>query len=378
MGIQTEQLLIRNSGDVKPTPTMNNPDLVLAFGPSCLLRQVPQIVSSCFPLSKPVVCGCTTSGQIADTEIVDDELVLTLVRFEKTRVKASAVTLSQKGADSEVGVRLAEQLKGEGLVHVLVLSEGLNVNGSALLEGIQKCLPSHVSISGGLAGDGTNFSKTELLFCEEVCADQVVGIGFYGNQIRVSSAALGGWDPFGPLRTITRSDGNILYELDGRPALDIYKEYLGSYAKDLPASGLLFPLTVNLAGRSEPLVRTILGIDEDQKSLTFAGNVPEGCTARLMKANIERLVDGAADAASAAAVTLDSTVCEFAILISCVGRRLVLKQRAEEELEAAKDHLGANVTMSGFYSYGEISPFVKNARCELHNQTMTITAFTEV
>jgi hypothetical protein len=188
---------------------------------------------------------------------------------------------------------------------------------------------------------------------------------------------MGGWDPFGPDRLVTRSSGNVLYELDGRSALDLYKRYLGDKARDLPSSGLLFPLRIHTGEGETGIVRTILSVSEKDNSLTFAGDIPEGSYARLMKANFERLIDGACGAARTSHQAMGSMPAELAILISCVGRKLVLRQRVEEEVEASREVLGAGAVLAGFYSYGEISPFTPGAKCALHNQTMTVTTLAE-
>lgn len=200
----------------------------------------------------------------------------------------------------------------------------------------------------------------------------------YGERLKIGYASLGGWDPFGPERLITRARGNVMYELDGQPALALYKRYLGDDADRLPATGLLFPLSLRTPAGGEPIVRTILSVDEVEQSLTFAGDVPIGTYARLMKANFDRLVDGAIGAARTSYAAIGSITPELGILISCVGRKLILKQRTEEEVEAVRDVLGDRPVLAGFYSYGEISPFTPNARCELHNQTMTITTLSEI
>jgi hypothetical protein len=152
---------------------------------------------------------------------------------------------------------------------------------------------------------------------------------------------------------------------------------LGEHAAGLPASGLLFPLNLRTESDDTPVVRTILAIDEETQSLTFAGDIPEGSYVRLNEANFDRLIKGAEGAAEKTMLDTKSSP-DLAILISCVGRKLVLKQMIEEEVESVKEVLGQNTTLCGFYSYGEISPFSKNAKCELHNQTMTITTFKEI
>ena len=112
--------------------------------------------------------------------------------------------------------------------------------------------------------------------------------------------------------------------------------------------------------------------------MTFAGNMPEGAYARLMKANFERLIDAAAGAAETCLDAFDKTPPQLALLVSCVGRRIVLGQRIEEEIESVRDGFGKDTALAGFYSYGEISPLGLAAGCELYNQTMTITAFREL
>lgn len=187
---------------------------------------------------------------------------------------------------------------------------------------------------------------------------------------------MGGWDPFGPERLVTRSRRNVLYELDGQRALDLYVRYLGEHAAGLPATGLLFPLALRSHEGADSVVRTILSVDEMAGSLTFAGDIPEGMRARLMKANFDRLIDGATGAARGS-IGRDAAPPELALLISCVGRKLVLKQRIEEEVEAVREIVGPRATLAGFYSYGEISPAASGAPCALHDQTMTITILSE-
>jgi hypothetical protein len=263
------------------------------------------------------------------------------------------------------------------LVHVFVLSDGLRVNGSDLVRGLTQQLPKQVTVTGGLAGDGDRFQETLVFWNDAPEKDTIAAIGLYGSRLKVGYGSLGGWDPFGPERLITRSQGNVLYELDGRSALELYKQYLGEHAAGLPATGLLFPLSLRSQEGDVGVVRTILAINEKERSMTFAGDVPEGAYARLMKANFDRLIDGAIGAAKTSYQAIGAQSPELAILISCVGRKMILKQRTEEEVEGVREVLGPNAIMTGFYSYGEISPFTPSARCELHNQTMTITTFLE-
>jgi hypothetical protein len=319
--------------------------------------------------------GCSTAGQISGTEVFDAGVVATAVQFEHTQVRAASAPVTAPDS-AAAGAALASALAAPDLAHVIVLSEGLDINGEALVRGLGETLPAHVSVTGGLSADGELFQETAVLFGGAPCRNTVAAVGLYGTRLRVGCGSLGGWDSFGPERQITKATGNVLYELDGQSALALYKRYLGDHASDLPASGLLFPLSLRTRQASAPVVRTILSINDSEQSLTFAGNVPVGGYVRLMKANVDRLIDGAVGAGRTSAAALDGPV-DLALLISCVGRRMVLRQRVEEEVEGVRDIVGPAAAITGFYSYGEISPFTPKARCELHNQTMTVTTLSE-
>jgi hypothetical protein len=327
---------------------------------------------------RALMMGCSTAGEIAGEQVHDNTLVATAVRFDDTELRLATVEV-QGAEDSQAASQtLAHELNRPGLAHVFLLAGGLQVNGSALARGMRENLPASVAVTGGLAGDADRFEKTLVYLGADAAENRIIAIGFYGSRIRVGHGSLGGWDSFGPQRLITRSKGNVLYELDGRSALDLYKEYLGAYAAGLPATALLFPLALHSEHSAGGLVRTVLGVDEHERSVIFAGDMPQGSHARLMKTNFDHLVDGAAGAARGGMRTLDGAMPDLAVLVSCVGRKQVLKQRVEEELEAVRKILGPQAAMAGFYSYGEIGPGAgPGAQCELHNQTMTITTFTE-
>ena len=324
------------------------------------------------------LCGCSTAGEILGSRVYDDCIVAAIVQFASTRVLAVSESTANEADSGAVGRRAAAILNQHGLRHVLILSDGLSVNGTALISGLREKLPPSVSITGGLAGDGSRFQRTFVGLGPKIERNQVVAIGFYGPDLFIGFGSRGGWVGFGPRRRITRSQGNSLLELDGQPALALYKRYLGERAANLPASGLLFPLelTQKIAEQAG-LVRTILAMDEGKQSLTFAGDMPEGWYVRLMKATGDQLVAGAASAASDACLNSHGGGPALAIMVSCVGRRLVMGQRIDEELEAVVRALPESTEAVGFYSYGEACPLAGRDGGELHNQTMTITLLSE-
>lgn len=362
-----------------PSIPLKHPDrtLVIMFGPSRLLDAPAPIRSVLAAYPGAAAIGCSSSGEIFGTHIQDDTLVVGLLQFDHTTVRAASAPVTDPGQSFEAAQALATQLMDPGLQGVLVLSDGLGVNGSELIRGLNTVLPGNVVVTGGLAGDGNRFKRTWVIKDGVPAGGYVTAIGLYGTAIRLTHGSKGGWDLFGPERLITRSRENILLELNHKPALQLYKDYLGELASGLPGTALHFPLAIRQKqADAKRLVRTVLAIDETAESLTFAGDMPEGFYAQFMRANFDRLIQGASDAATLASPSGTDSTPTLSIAISCVGRRMVLGQRTEEEVEAAFDVLPKGTQQIGFYSYGEISPYT-TGHCDLHNQTMTLTTISE-
>ncbi|ULA63965.1 MAG: hypothetical protein LZF86_110665 [Nitrospira sp.] len=351
--------------------------LVILFGPSQLLNNPEPVQTVLTAYAGAAAIGCSSSGEIFGTQVQDDTLVVGLLEFDSTTVRTASAKVTDQSHSFDAAQTIAHQLHDPALRGILVLSDGLGVNGSDLIRGLNSVLPAHVVVTGGLAGDGDRFKQTWVLQEGRPVSGYVTAVGFYGSAVRLTHGSKGGWDLFGPERLITRSRGNILYELNRKPALQLYKDYLGELASGLPGTALHFPLAIRRQqGDAKHLVRTILAIDETDQSLTFAGDMPEGAYAQFMRANFDRLIQGASDAATSAATTKAAATPTLSIAISCVGRRIVLGERTEEEVEAAFDMLPTGSAQIGFYSYGEISPYA-TGHCDLHNQTMTLTTISE-
>lgn len=350
--------------------------LVLAFGDGRKLKDACTIarLRERFPVAQIVVCS---GNPIANDHRTDAGIVATAVQFEHSGVKGVSAALPNAEDSEAVGRSLASKLERDQLRHVLVFAEGLHVNGSALARGIAAALPVGVTVTGGLAGDGESFEQTLVGLNSPATAHQVVLVGLYGARLEIGLGSFGGWEPFGPDRTITRSDGNVLHELDGRRALDLYKELLGPLGYALPASGLLFPLKIGQDAGSMGVIRTILGVDEAAGSLTYAGDVPTGWNAKLMRTNLDALIVASRTAAQQTTSGVAPGRARLALAVSCIGRKLLLQRRVDEELAAVHDVVSTGATLTGFYSYGELAPAGALERCELHNQTMTLTTFGE-
>lgn len=349
--------------------------LVLAFGsPETIAARWSELRAR---HPQAVVLGCSTGGEIHGSEVADESISATAFEFARTKVAAAQADVDEHGGSSfEAGKTIGKQLAREDLAVLFVLSDGTRVNGSELVRGLRASVGEHVVLTGGLAGDGPRFGTTYVGLNSPPMPGKIAAVGLYGSALRVGHGSCGGWDVFGPEREITAAEANVLHELDGQPALDLYKRYLGEDAAGLPGSALLFPLRVYPADRpQEAIVRTVVGVDETAKTMIFAGDMPKGYRAQLMRGNFDRLIQGAATAAEQANGEHDGE--RVAILVSCIGRKLLLGQRIREEVEAVQDILGTAAHLTGFYSYGEVSPHAVTGCAELHNQTMTITVLSE-
>ncbi len=341
------------------------------------VKQEANKIAKLFPTS--IMLGASTSGEIFKGEVYDDTIVVSVAHFQSTTLKNHICKEIDNKTSYEDGVSIAKRLYSESLKGIFVLSDGLQTNGSKLTQGIASVVGSDVVVSGGLAGDKDRFERTWILSDGVIQEGTIAAVGFYGGNVHFEAASKGGWDSLGLQRVVTKSEDNVLYELDGKPALEIYKRYLGEKAKELPASGLLFPLEIHEENKKdgERKVRTVLAIDEATNSITFAGDIPQGAHVTFMKANFNRLINGAGESAEMLDLSdYDESNPLLCIAISCVGRKLLLKSRIDEEIEAIEEVLPRNTEVIGFYSYGEISP-VASGTCSLHNQTMTLTAIWE-
>lgn len=381
--MKTEQVRVREmagmSAALAPLQSIA-PQWVLVFGSLAFFDspRLMEVLRAAFP--DAVLLGCSTAGEISLRGVDDNTCVVTAVRFENDQIRVAGAATSLDGMEDSraAGMRIGEQLRSPHLRAVMVFAPGVAVNGSALVDGISAVIGEGIPLTGGLAGDGGAFVRTRTLGAHGVGDNGVVAVGLLGDGLQFAHGSFGGWDVFGPARKVTRCEGNVLFELDGAPALDVYKRYLGDYANELPATGLLFPFA--MLGENHDatgLIRTILGVSEEDGSLTLAGEINPDGYLKLMHANTDGLVGGAEAAAKAAVNMHHRRGDSLAVLVSCVGRKLVMGERVDEEVEAVAAVIGDRASLTGFYSYGEISPFASGVSCKLHNQTMTIALVSE-
>lgn len=366
-------------GDLETLAKDEKAQLVLYFGSYKILKtsDIYNKFKALYP--NAYIAGCSTGGEIFDRQYNEDSCSYCVISLDKSSVQGVSKALKSADDSYKVGKELATELsKKDKLRAIFILSEGLQINGSDLVRGVNETVDtSKVVVTGGLAGDGIRFQET-LVGCNNSPQPQtIVAIGFYGDDLDIKWGSNGGWEIFGPQRLITKSEGNVMYELDGKPALDLYKKYLGEEAKNLPASALYFPLAIWPQGLNpdHAVIRTILSINEENNSMVFSGDVPQGWQARLMWGKFDNILDGAVKAAETAC--LKDAEQSLSILISCLGRKSLMGQRIVDEVELSANVLGDRNCRVGFYSYGEIAPHQISEVPVLHNQTMTITTLTE-
>lgn len=363
--------------EVQPQVDTNKCQLVLCFASTEILSDpnIYQTVKEKFKSAQ--IAMCSTAGEIFHDTVQEESLVAAAICFDKTATETALVNIRDFENSYAAGNALVHKLCKDDLNYIMVLADGSLVNGSELVKGLNDAVENRILITGGLAGDGDKFNTTLVGLNEQPAQGNIVAIGFYGNHLKVVHGSNGGWQTFGLEKEVTLSAGNKLFELDSNNALDIYKKYLGQEADNLPGSALMFPLSVTIPGSPQPVVRTILGINHEENSMTFAGDIPAGSKVRFMKANFDMLTSSASVAAQNT-LHQNAEAPDFSLLVSCVGRKIILGPRIEEELEAVAESLGNNTPFAGFYSYGEIAPFNGETDCQLHNQTMTVTSFYEL
>ncbi|MDQ2082180.1 FIST N-terminal domain-containing protein [Xanthobacteraceae bacterium Astr-EGSB] len=376
--MHVERLYWRNAtGWSRSSSRCTRADLVLYFGGrKSLSDERHQELAALHPGAH--ILGCSSSGQIVDGKLNDDGIDAVAMSFDSTRVKLAREIVANPQQSRACGEAIGRALAADDLAGIFVLADGREVGGDDLVDGLADAVGQSVPVIGGMAADGADFAET-LVGADTPPRRKTVGaVGFYGDAVSLGHGCAGGWDVFGPLRQVTRAEGNTIFEFDGEPALDLYERYLGEEeARGLPGTGLRFPLRLHDPDRPySPIIRTVFAVDRKARSLTLGTRVPQGWVSQMMRGSFERLASGAARAARrAAAGTADRD--GIAILVSCVGRRLLMGQRVADEVEDADAELGTRMIRLGFYSYGEIAPDDMSGICEMHNQTMVVATLSE-
>lgn len=353
-----------------------SPHLITVFGSPEYFedRTLGARLRKLFPESQ--IIGCSTAGEISESGFSEQSLIVSGVRFNNPNVKTFSAPLHGITDSFAAGARLGMRLVAPDLSGVFILGQGVGASGNRLVQGLRSKISQKVIVTGGLAATNEDFQKTYILANEVVAPDVLAAFGLYGKNLKLAYGAVGGWEPFAPIRTVTKAEGSTLFELDGEPALEVYKKYLGESARDLPQSALHFPFAiVRNADDRLGIVRSVIDVNEAEGSLILAADIWPQALVRLMHTQAQGLVHGAEQAARKAVQTASDSDA-FAILISDVGRKKLMGAEAPNEIAAVKGILKQS-SLTGFYSRGEISPQNSGGDCQLHNQTLTIARISE-
>ncbi|WP_248722634.1 FIST signal transduction protein [Seonamhaeicola sp. ML3] len=372
--VQLRKLKGQDWQSVTPFIELKEP-LVMVFGDRKEFEEprIYKAIEKFFP--KGHVVFASSSGNVTSNSIDEDCITITAVEFERSEFKVRTINLNDTELNSyKAGMELVNKLPKDKLKYIMVLSDGTFVNGSELTRGMNFVVDNHVLITGGLCSDDYRFQRTMVSYNENPKDGEIVGIGFYGDTLEVASSTESGWMPFGVERTVTKSVGNILYELDNKPALNIYQKYIGDLSKNISAASMNYPLGVQEDDQYYP--RTILNINKDYNAMFFAGDIPANSKVQFMMTNPAELIGASIQTAKQAREKMINEP-KLAMFFSGLGRKQFLDQRTIEEVLEVRDTIGKDVIISGFYSYGEIAPNNEENMCKLHNQSVALTLISE-
>ena len=359
------------------------PDMLWVFGAiSYDQQELLDGIAAAVP-GVPVV-GCSTDGEISSQGLSINSVVVMALASDTIRFHSAFVehlSNDSYGAGAQIG----KAFQGIGSRYIQVFSDGLSGNADLIIQGIKAHMGDDVKIAGGTAGDGGEFKRTFQYHGNRILTNSIVAIAFQG-RFGLGTGTACGWFPVGIAKKVTRAVGNVVYELDGQPALQAYERFLGKHAERLPAVGVEYPLGL-LGSDSEAeekgyfLCRATMGVDRQAGAIIFAGDVPEGSLVKMTIGNDGDIIRAAKNAARSAMEKLrksDPALKPQAIfLYSCMARKIVLGTRTDEEILAVKEAIGMDVPVIGFYTYGEYAPIGECEHSCFHNETATLTVIGE-
>ena len=260
--------------------------------------------------------------------------------------------------------------------------DGLTSNGSSVLSGVQKIIGERIPIVGGSAADDFYFQKTFQFFDDEILTDSVPGALFCGD-IAIGFGVRHGWIPLGQPRRVTRVSGHVFHQLDKRPSVSIYEDYLGLKREELLEESLAhlaitYPLGTPMEGQSEYVLRDALRVGR-AGSLICTGGISQGTSVRIMIGGYESALEAAQQAAYEAAEQIGRSRIKGALVFCGVGRQKMLGSEFQGEIDVIRDALGGSgIRMGGFYSYGELAPMNSGGRGKgrvknmFHNESVVV------
>lgn len=325
-----------------------------------------------------LVVGCSGLRCIFNNHGFDKGVVAMAIAGDDIIFK-SAVGVNAQKDSYEAGHSLAKSLVDEATAILMIFMDAVGVNGSAVVRGILDGSRKNLPIIGGMASDASTFTKTYEYHKGEVLSDTVVGVAMSG-KVSFGIGVQHGWQSIGLPVTVTKSEGAVIKEINGQPAIKFFEEYFGEEeAKQLhkPLSRIcyVYPLGMSVEGSDELLIR-IAFVANEKGELACAGEIPQGSQIRLMLGDYEKAIEAAREAAQKAKEQLKGAKPKAAFVFNCAARYMLLGKRADEEIQAIQSVLGGEVPLIGFYTYGEQAPLRGDVgpKCSslFHNETMTM------
>lgn len=310
--------------------------------------------------------GCTTDGELSSVlEFQQDSIVLTVFYGEGVEIRA-AVGRNISQDPEGIARATAAAVKREFNLPIrlaIALPESLTTSAVSILRGLEAGLGDNIPLFGGAAAEPREVQRTYQFYKTEVFSDAVPILLFAGD-IQFSHGLASGWQPMGKRSQITKVDKNIIYEIDGKPALDFYHHYLNDYKPDSA-----YPLAVFPPGEERFFLRGAISYDLEEGSVKVSGDVPEQSIVQITDTTLEDVVNASAASFAEAWKNYAGTEPKAALCFSCAWRRWVMGTRANEEYQALAPALQDKIPASGFYTYGEVAPLQDNGQTFFHNTT---------
>jgi len=370
--------LIRHRHEIALVNIEFEPDLILIFASfdfenlSCSIQDISK------KFKNAIITGCTSNGIINSKGVNNSVIAITALKFTNSSVALYTINLSPDScATFECGSKFINKIEQDNLKHIFLLSDQHLLIEQEFLDGMNANSDAAVSITGGLSSNSEFDDSKGLIINGKLDTNKAIAVAFYGESLKVGYHAVAGWNSYGSEHLVTNSSEKKILEIDDQPALDWYNSHFNENdIKKIKNIGIKYPIKIRNSENTSPVLRSPEHFDESDKSINLLSDISKGSYIRVMKADKDRVINGAENAAKKIIENYNHQH-ELAILISCKGRKLLLNGSTSEEVEAVVDQFPESTITTGFYSNGEISPFYKKTKCSYHNLTMCITTISE-
>jgi hypothetical protein len=309
--------------------------------------------------------GGTTDGEVSSVlEFQQDSIALMLFCADDIEIRAAVGRNISKNpiAIAQQTAETVKQSLTAPLKFCIATPESITTNASAILEGLKSAL-GDIPIFGGATAAQRTATNDYQFFKTEVLSDSVPILLFAGN-ILFSHGVAGGWHPIGKRGIVTKVDGNIVYEIDNKPALEFYQYYFENFAPDSA-----YPLAVFPPGEDKFFLRGSPTFNAELGSITTSGEVPLNSVVQISEGAQADILAASESAFNRAWETYPGQEPVAALLFSCAWRRWVLGSRTSQEYADIARNLKREIAICGFYTYGEIAPLQENGQSFFHNIT---------